>query len=218
MNEVLLLFTYSPLLLADAYDIISLKAQELKLKMTTVQFSKSGDDESLIAYLDEDVSVSFMPSAVLVNIPVFKYRDFTRTLPVWKHLEQILSSIGINPIVWTFSKSNRFVLTSPVTNDNRQQVLELILSGELLQSSGVQHLYVEESIDKTRVFTCRYGFEKYKNFDSLSLKTMISTQSYQVEGLADQVLITNGLMFDVWHWAVSNDLLAFMDNPKEDVK
>ena len=90
------------------------------------------------------------------------------------------------------------------------QVNQLILSRGLLELSK-NNIYVEESIDKTKVFTCRYGWDKFGEKDSLGLKTMIAFQTYNLENLKGQVFEANELMFDVWDWSVSVEIKKFMD-------
>ena len=85
------------------------------------------------------------------------------------------------------------------------------LSEDLLKQAQGKGIYAIESDDRTCVFSCRYGFEKYREQDALSLKTMITSQSYAVKGLISQVMEMNELMFDVWHWAMSPGMLKFME-------
>jgi len=215
MNEILVFFAYAPVSLVSSKDAVENYLKSIGLKFSRWQLNSNEGKEDSLEYQDQDVTVSLTSAGALVNIPVTKYRDFTRTGFVWEHLEQALLTLHVNPIVWSFSKGNKFIFTKPVTEDAKDKLLELILSEELRTMSGGKGIFVEESIEKNCVFSCRYGFEKYKDSDALSLKTMITSSNYQVKNLCDQVMAMNELMFDVWHWCMSQRMLEFMNTPKE---
>lgn len=215
MNEILVFFTYSPISLVNIQEALTGVLKEMGLSVTRLQLNSNGEKDDLVEYQDGDITVSLTNAGALVNIPVTKYRDFTTTEFVWNHLEQALKIMHVNPIIWTFSKGNMFVFAKPVAEESKKNLLALILSEDLLKQTRDKGIFVEESDDRTCVFSCRYGFEKYKEKDALSLKTMISSQNYEVKGLTKQVMEMNELMFDVWHWAMSPDLLKFMEAPKE---
>lgn len=215
MNEILLFFTYTPISLVNSQETLMGVLKKMGLTVSRLQLNSNGEKDDLVEYQDQDVTVSLTNAGVLVNIPVTKYRDFTSTEFVWNHLEQALQTLHVNPIIWSFSKGNRFVFAKPVTEESKKSLLTLILSEDLLKQTQDKGIFVVESDDRTCVFSCRYGFEKYKEQDALSLKTMISSQSYEVKGLSRQVMEMNELMFDVWHWAMSPALLKFMETPKE---
>lgn len=215
MNEILVFFTYSPVSLVNCQDVLAAKLKEMGLTISRLQLNGNGEKDDLMEYQDQDVTVSLTNAGALVNIPVTKYRDFTSTGFVWNHLEEALLALHVNPIIWSFSKGNRFVFAKPVAEDSKRSLLSLVLSEDLLNQAQGKGIFVVESDDQTCVFSCRYGFEKYKEQDALSLKTMISSQSYEVKGLTKQVMEMNELMFDVWHWAMSPAMLKFMDAQKE---
>lgn len=215
MNEIIVFFTYAPISLVNTQEALTGVLKGMGLTISRLQLNSNGENNDLVEYQDQDVTVSLTNAGVLVNIPVTKYRDFTSTEFVWNHLEQVLQTLHVNPIIWSFSKGNRFVFAKPVTEESKKNLLTLILSEDLLKQAQDKGIFVVESDDRTCVFSCRYGFEKYKEQDALSLKTMISSQSYEVKGLTRQVMEMNELMFDVWHWTMSPALLKFMDTPKE---
>lgn len=215
MNEILVFFAYAPVSLASSKDALESFLKAIGLNISKLQMNSNEEKDDLLEYQDKDVTVSLTSAGALVNIPVTKYRDFTSTEFVWQHLEQALLILHVNPIVWSFSKGNKFVFIKPVTEDIKDKLLELILSNELRTMSEGKGIFVEESIDKSSVFSCRYGFEKYKDKDALSLKTMITNSSYQVTNLVAQVMAMNEQMFDVWHWCMSQRMLEFMDSSKE---
>lgn len=215
MNEILVFFTYSPISLVNSQEALMGVLKEMELTVSRLQLNSNGEKDDLVEYQDQDVTVSLTNAGVLVNIPVTKYRDFTSTEFVWDHLEKALQTLHVNPIIWSFSKGNRFVFAKPVSEESKKSLQALILSEDLLDQSQDKGIFVVESDDRTCVFSCRYGFEKYKEQDALSLKTMISSQSYELKGLTRQVMEMNELMFDVWHWTMSPAMLKFMDIPKE---
>ena len=215
MNEILVFFAYEPVSIASCKDALESFLKKIGLSISKLQMISNEEKDDLLEYQDQNVTVSLTSAGAFVNIPVTKYRDFTSTEFVWKHLEQALLILHVNPIVWSFSKGNKFVFIKPVTEDIKDKLLELILSNELRTLSGGKGIFVEESIEKSSVFSCRYGFEKYKDKDALSLKTMITHSSYQVTNLTAQVMAMNELMFDVWHWCMSQRMLEFMNSPKE---
>ena len=215
MNEILVFFTFTPISLVNSQEALMGVLKEAELTVSRLQLNSNGEKDDLVEYLDQDITVSLTNAGALVNIPVTKYRDFTSTAFVWNHLEPALQALHVNPIIWSFSKGNRFVFAKPVSEESKKSLLTLILSEDLLKQSQDKGIFVVESEDRTCVFSCRYGFEKYRERDALSLKTMITSQSYEVKGLTRQVMEMNELMFDVWHWTMSPALLKFMDTPKE---
>ena len=48
----------------------------------------------------------------------------------------------------------------------------------------------------------------------ITVKYLIATQSYSIDGLCDQIMETNKLMFDGWHWSMSKGMLNFLDQDK----
>lgn len=215
MNEILVFFTYAPVSLVNCQDALAAELKAMGLTISRLQLNSNGEKDDLVEYQDGDVTVSLTNAGALVNIPVTKYRDFTNTEFVWVHLERALTVIHANPIIWSFSKGNRFVFTKPVTDEVKGNLLELILSEDLLKHTQDKGIFVLESDDRTCVFSCRYGFEKFKDKDALGLKTMITNSSFQVKNLTAQVMAMNELMFDVWHWCMSQRMLDFMNTTKE---
>lgn len=211
MNEILVFFTYAPVSLVGSQDALSGELKAMGLSINRLQLNSNGEKDDLVEYQDRDVTVSLTNAGALVNIPVTKYRDFTTTEFVWAHLERALMALHVNPIIWSFSKGNRFVFAKPVTDEVKESLLALVLSDDLLKQAQGKGIYAIESDDRTCVFSCRYGFEKYREQDALSLKTMITSQSYAVKGLTSLVMEMNELMFDVWHWAMSPGMLKFME-------
>lgn len=204
MNEISLLFTFSQIdLNAIREDLLSY-ASLLGLS----QIHK--EDDGCIILNDNNSRVTFTSSAVLVSLPSKEYSDFCNTSDIWSHLEMMLNHIGVSPIVWSFTKGNRWAFNKAVAPENEQSVFKLVLSENLISSTDENHLFVRESTDKTCVVTCRFGMERTGAKDSLNLKIMIASQSYSLNGLCDRIFAMNELMFDVWSWAVSEDIKNFM--------
>lgn len=208
MNEIALFFTF------DAIDIAERREQMTGMiadfGLSVLSLEGKTENEAFV-YIDQDVVVTFVSSGVLVNVPTIKYRDFHTTEPVWKRLSQLMLSLNLNTLVWTFTKGNRLLFTRQLDDEAKQKVLSICLSEAMLKAMGSERVYVEESIDKRRTFTCRYGYEAFKDRTALSLKTMITTQNYKPESLLQEVMETNDLMFDVWFWAASEELKTMMD-------
>jgi len=208
MNEIALFFTF------DAIDIAERREQMAGLiagfGLSVISLEGKTESDAFV-YIDEDVVVTFVSSGVLVNVPTIKYRDFHTTQPVWKRLSQLMQSLNLNTLVWTFTKGNRLLFVRQLDDDTKKNVLKICFSEAVLSAMGSERVYVEDSIDKRRTFTCRYGFEAFKDKTALSLKTMITTQNYKPESLLQEVMETNDLMFDVWFWAASDELKQMMD-------
>ena len=208
MNEIVLFFTY------DVISISERKDQILKLLseygLTTMPTSKK-EGEDMLVYVDDGVIVTFVSSGVIVNIPSFKYRNFLKTEKIWERLSQIMLALNLNTMVWTFTKGNRLVFTYQLDESAKQTVLKIAFSEAMLAVMDKERVFVEESNDKKRTLTCRYGFEAFKDKTALSLKTMITTRSYSPENLVREVMDTNELMFDAWYWAAGEDLKKMMD-------
>ena len=205
MNEIVLFFTYNPIDLTNVVEDITTMLPSIGC---TFVAGKSNKDN--LIYKDGDAIITFTPIGVLVSIPSKEYRDFTKTIPIWNHLEAVMKYIGINPITWNFTKGNRFVFNKPISEAQYEDAYKLILSDNLLSHSN-NNMLDKESDDKSCVFTCRFGMEKFQGKDSLGLKTMIISQSYSLEGLSDQVIERNKDMFDCWYWCMSKDILSLMD-------
>ena len=204
MNEISLLFTYSPLKMSEICEEIERISISMGMSVVT-----KGD--TLLILKDKDALVTWTANAVLVSIPSSEYKDFETTGFVWDHLSVILKSIDVNPIVWSFTKGNRMVFAKAIDEEKKDEIFKIVLSDDLIENGGDKHFYVEESKDKTCVLTCRYGLEKYNGKDSLSLKTMITSQAYAIDGLKEQVFGVNELMYDSWYWCMSEDMFSLMD-------
>ena len=140
--------------------------------------------------------------------------DFTNTEFLWNDVEKILRELEVCPIVWSFTKGNRWVFNKAILQGQENEVFKLVLSENLLKNTAENHIYVEEATDNSCIFTCRYGIEKVNEKDSVGMKTMITSRSYTVENLCSQVLLVNELMFDVWHWCVSDSVKELMNSKK----
>jgi len=208
MNEIVLFFTYDVISIKERRDQIVNAVKQFDL---TILSTPDNVSHEMVVYIDGDIVVSFMSSGVLVNIPSAKYRDFHSSTDMWERLSKIMQALRLNTLVWTFTKGNRLVFTNQLDDSNKQSVLKMVFSAKILEAMGADRIYVEESIDKKRIMTCRYGFEAFKDKTALSLKTMITTQSYDPENLLQMVMETNDLMFDVWYWTASEDLKKVMD-------
>lgn len=208
MNEISLLFTYNPLQISDISEEIERKG--ISLGMSVV----SKGDVSLVLK-DKDAFITWTSSAVLVSLPSSEYKDFTTTGFVWEHLSDMLKTVDVNPIVWSFTKGNRMVFAKAVDEGKRDEIYKIVLSKHLIDNSGDKHFYVEESKDKSCVLTCRYGLEKYNGKDSLGLKIMIASQTYSIDGLKEQVFCVNDLMYDCWHWCMSDNMFSLMNVDKK---
>ena len=120
-------------------------------------------------------------------------------------------ALNLNTMEWTFTKGNRLVFTYQLDETAKQTVLKIAFSEAMLAVMDKERVFVEESSDKKRTLTCRYGFEAYKDKTALSLKTMITTRSYSPEIMVKEVMETNELMFDAWFWAAGEELKKMMD-------
>lgn len=205
MNEIVLFFTYNQINLTTVREDITALLPSINCTFSTERSNKDN-----LIYEDSDAIITFTPIGVLASIPSKEYRDFTKTTPIWNHLETVMKHIGINPITWSFTKGNRFVFNKPIPEEQHIEVYKLILSENLLLHSN-SNMIVLESDDKSCVFTCRFGMEKFLGKDSLGLKTMIVSQSYSAENLANQVLERNKDMFDCWYWCMSEKILSLMN-------
>lgn len=208
MNEIVLFFTYDVISIKERRDQI---VGEVKKFNLTVLSTPENIGQDMVVYIDGDVMVSFVSSGVMVNIPAAKYRDFRKTQELWKRLSVIMQALKLNTLVWTFTKGNRLVFTQQLDDGNKDSVLKLVFSDQMLKAVDKDKIYVEESVDHTRVVTCRYGFEAFKDKTALSLKTMITTRSYNPDRLLQEVMETNNLMFDVWYWTAGEELKKMMD-------
>ncbi|MBR5972923.1 MAG: hypothetical protein IK017_09785 [Paludibacteraceae bacterium] len=206
MNEISLFFSYNSIDLGVAGEVLG------RLKSMDIQIDKNSDENDLkaISIKDKDALVTFTSKAVLVSLPSRKYVDFTTTKSLWDDVESWLKKLEIKPSVWSFTKGNRWVFRKPISPEQEADVLKVVLSKELLGKSRENHIYVEESKDKSCVFTCRYSMEKVNGNDSLGLKTMITCQSYSTDKLSEQVFRVNEWMFDVWSWCVSDSIKDLM--------
>lgn len=207
MNEEVLFFTFNPILLQEMEEKITSLALDLGMQ----QLPQTKNEENMLAFIDDGIYVSFLNYGIFVNIPTSKYRDFDTTDKVWTHLSKIMSDLNLNPMVWTFTKGNRLVFTKQLDEKTKNSVSEVVFSKEALEKMGTERIYVEESKDKMRTVTCRYGFDMFKDRTALNMKTMITTQSYSPENLLSEVKETNNLMFSVWFWAVNDRLKEVMD-------
>ena len=123
MNEILVFFTYTPISLVNSQEALMGVLKDMKLTVSRLQLNSNGEKDDLVEYQDQDVTVSLTNAGVLVNIPVTKYRDFTSTEFVWNHLELALQTLHVNPIIWSFSKGNRFVFAKPVSEESKKSLL-----------------------------------------------------------------------------------------------
>ncbi len=208
MNEIVLFFTYDVISISERKDQILKLLSEYGL---TIMPTSKKEGEDMLVYVDDGVIVTFVSSGVIVNIPSFKYRNFLKTEKIWERLSQIMLALNLNTMVWTFTKGNRLVFTYQLDESAKQTVLKIAFSEAMLAVMDKERVFVEESNDKKRTLTCRYGFEAFKDKTALSLKTMITTRSYSPENLVREVMDTNELMFDAWYWAAGEDLKKMMD-------
>lgn len=218
MKDIFLFFLYEPVLLHQ-------KAAKIKdyLKQFRIETTGNAEDSSLednnrvaLMYSDSGVSVNVLANGILVNVPAKDYRDFTLTSPVWEHIESILKIMGATPTSWAFLKTNRFQFVQTIKEKDKESVLKLVLSPSMLNELGGNNVFAEESNDKNRFFSFQYQFEQDNGKDTLSLKYMIATRNYISDNLCRQVLETNEMMFDGWHWSMSPAILEFLDKPKSD--
>ena len=211
MNEISLLFTYNPIKLDLASEIIAHMAQSLDIQM---DFIEKDGEKTAILVRDKNAIITFTPNAVLISLPTREYVDFSTTTFLWKDVETMLRGLEVNPIVWSFTKGNRWVFNKAISHDQEKNVFKTIFTEELLNNTNEKHIYVEESIDKSRVFTCRYGMEKVNEKDAVGMKTMIASQSYTLDNLVEEVFGVNELMFDVWNWCVNDSIKELMKSKK----
>ena len=213
MNEISVFFTFAPISLS--------KMRQMDLNFGIIKIENNGQESSkdeLVSYKDKDIVITLLNTGALVNVPAKEYRDFETTAFVWNGLENVMKTLGVEPAAWIFTKGNRFVFTEPITYANQKEALEMVLSPNYLSLASDKRLFFEESSDKTKLFSCQYGFEESKEKGILVVKFMIATQRYSINGLCSQVMETNKLMFDGWHWAMSDGMLHFLDQPKEDTR
>lgn len=207
MNEIVMLFTYNSV---DMYETEAIIRHEVDSGAVNANIDYINNKSGVVLVKVNDAAVSFTHNSVFVSLPASEYKDFSRTTQIWDCLEHLLKTIHANPMLWSFTKGNRWTFSKAIPPEMKGQVNQLILSRGLLDLSK-NNLYVEESIDKTKVFTCRYGWDKFGEKDSLGLKTMIAFQTYNLENLKGQIFEANELMFDVWDWSVSVKIKQFMD-------
>lgn len=207
MNEISLCFFYDSIDMGVASEVMA------RLKLTDIQMNKIPDENVIkaITVRDKGALVTFTSNAVLISLPSRKYVDFIKTESLWDDIGSWLKKLEIKPSVWSFTKGNRWVFNRPISSNDESDVLKVVLSQDLLEKSSENHIYVEEGIDKSCVFTCRYGLEKVNGRDSLGLKTMITCQSYSIDRLREQVFCVNEWMFDVWSWCISDSIKKLMD-------
>ena len=206
LNEIVLFFAYNPVKMGVVgNDIMPFLSERGYYTITR----KTGN---VLICRDGNAIVTFMSSGVLVSIPSKEYHDFTTTGCVWEHLEEVLNRISVEPMVWTFSKSNRFIFNTPIRQNEQDAVFKLVLSKELIECSADNHLYVSESEDKTCVFSCQYVLGHMEDKDSLVVKNMLLSSSYSLSNLKEQVMSRNDDMFDCWHWCMSENVLQLMDS------
>lgn len=211
MNEISLLFTYNPIKLDLASEIIGHTIQEIGNHLDIIN---EDGEKNAILLKDKNAMITFTPNAVLVSLPSREYIDFTTTEFLWNDLETFLRKLEVSPIVWSFTKGNRWVFSKSISPEQKNEVFEMIFSENLLKNTTEEHIYVEEAIDKSCIFTCRYGMEKVNEKDSVGLKTMIVSQSYTIENLYTQVFTINNLMFDIWYWCVNDSIKELMKTKK----
>jgi len=208
MNEISLFFSY------DSIDLdITSEVMARLGSSADIQIDNITDENGIkaITVKDKDALFTFTSRALFVSLPSRKYVDFTTTESLWDDVESWLKKLEIKPFVWSFTKGNRWVFTKPISPEQKAEVFRNVLSEKLLRKSDENHIYVEEAIDKSCVFTCRYSMEKVNGRDSLSMKTMITSQSYSTDNLCEQVFHVNKLMFDVWNWCVSDSIKELMN-------
>lgn len=211
MNEISLVFTYNPIQLDEVFADIERQSRALEIP-DVKRINEPGKNS--IEIKGKDALITFTSNAVVVSVSASEYKDFNKTEFVWDLLETLMSCAKINPIIWSFTKGNAFIFNKAIPEGRLDDVLRLVLSENLLKLTDDKHLFVEESIDKTRVLACRYGFEKNNNKDCLSLKTMIVSQAYAIKDIKSQVFEVNNLIFEGWHWCISKDIETFMNSPK----
>ncbi|MBO5799585.1 MAG: hypothetical protein J6R41_06115 [Paludibacteraceae bacterium] len=211
MNEISLLFTYNTIRLDIASEVIARLAPDMHLGIEDID--KDGGKEAILVK-DKNALITFTPNAVLVSLPTREYLDFTKTEFLWNDVETLFRELEVCPIVWSFTKGNRWVFNKAILPGQENDVFKVVLSENLLKNTAEDHIYVEEATDNSCVFTCRYGIEKVNEKDSVGMKTMIASRSYTVENLCHQVFSVNDLMFDVWHWCVSDSVKDLM-NPEK---
>ena len=214
MNEISVFFTFAPLSLASKFK--DLQALDLDFGAILIQSDNTDISKGeLITYKDKDIAVSLLSTGILVNVPTTDYRDFETTAFAWNRVEDVMKALDIEPAAWVFTKGNRFVFTQPLKEEaQKDEALKMILSEDYLSLASTNRLFFEDSTDKTRLFSCRYEFEKFNGKDALGLKFMIASQSYSANGLCEQVMATNTLLFDGWHWVMNDKMLDFLDKPK----
>lgn len=210
MNEISLLFTYNPIKLDIASEVIARVAQPLGFQIDVIT---KEDGKTAVIVRDKKATISFTPNAVLVSLPTQEYADFTTTGLLWKDVEILLKELEVCPVVWSFTKGNRWIFSKALSREQEMDVYKVIFSEKLLENTTGNHIYVEESVDKSCVLTCRYGIEKINEKDSVGLKTMIASQSYTLDNLCEQVFSVNELMFDVWNWCINNSIKQLMKSP-----
>ena len=203
LNEIVLLFAYEkvdPSSLDEEFH--SFLSQEGCRDITT------GDKGCVYNYQDAVITVS--SAGTLVSIPSKEYKDFETSGEIWCHVERLFKQICINPTAWAFTKGNRFVFNKPISSEQYDAAFQLILSHDLLACTKENHLCAISSNDATSLFVAKYGLEQISGKDSLSLKIFISSMSYNLDGLREQVFERNKDMFNCWMWCMSEKMISFM--------
>lgn len=207
MNEIVIFFMYKQMELTD--DVFN--GIIANIEYLGCEISMKDKEGGLILYIDKNARVTITNKGTFVSLSSKEYRDFTSTSQVWEHLEVILKGMEVSPMMWSFSKGNRFPFNKSISVDNYKDVYNLILSKDLINAASERNIYIEEAKDKSCVFTCHFDIERIKETDGLSLKTTILSLTYSLADLNSQVQMRNQDMYDCWHWTMNDETINLMN-------
>ncbi|MCQ2082452.1 MAG: hypothetical protein MJZ11_12410 [Lachnospiraceae bacterium] len=211
INEISILFTYKQLEL-DFDQKVAPVIEGLDLEIVS-DLSKHVP----IMIKDQDAMIMLTNSAAVVSLSTKTYKDFRNSGLIWDHVEKLLSAMKVSESVWSFTKGNRWAFNKKFQSEKQREVMRVVLSDDLINSSHNSSLYVEESDDKSHVFSCRYSMGELQNGNShLDMKIMIVSNLYKVENLKKQVFEMNDLIFDCWSWCISERMKCFMKGNQND--
>lgn len=208
LNEIVLFFMYKTI------DVSSASATIEATLSTFKEITIARKTENVLMYKDQEAMVSITSNGVLVSLPSREYHDFKTTADLWAHLETILNTMRVTPMLWTFTKGNCFIFKHAIPDDKREAACRLVLSAELLSKFNDNDTYAEESTDGSCVFTCRYELGNADGKAHLNLRIMLTSLSYSLTDIYRQVMTRNDDMFDCWHWCVSEQVINLMESKR----
>ena len=208
MNEISLLFTYNTIKLDIASEVIARLAPDMHLDIKNID--KDGEKEAILIE-DKNALITFTPNAVLVSLPTREYMDFTKTEFLWNDVEILLRELEVCPIVWSFTKGNRWVFNKAILPEQENEVYKVVLSENLLKGTAKEHIYVEE-----------YYTDVLENLEGCVSRNGIEliVDSYVIVPVGVPIILVEGKLFscacvrfaDLLQFVASNDQSVFIDH------